>query len=630
VWHPRWLRWDWEQRKWFLALDGGAEVPIEPGANKWILFTPYGAHRPWTHGAWRACAQPWLMKQLAVQDWARHAEVHGSPVRVGTAPEGASAEVRAQVAADFAKLGADTAICLPAGFDLRFEEASGGSWQMFKAELDWSNTELAIALAGQNLTSEVSGGSYAAASVHQAIRQDLIEADARTLSTCLREQVVRWWAEYNLGKAELAPWPEWETEPPQSVQGTAQALGAIAQAVGALKQIGVEVDSRALLERTGVGVMEGEGGEERLQMLYSVDRNGRKHRDAGSPEGGEFMANEDVDEPGETLPTHPEQPFEGRRRYLVNPDDDTGMAGTGGGTPGSIANAEHQGSSKAAATDAHIRHTLTELKRLVHAERTQKKSASASDISKDRNSTYQVTGTKLEYNPFDGVSADMAIAAARAARTTGGKVPPSAILALFVKEGGLKFLANKRLSSNLYGRGTSVEDARSIARSTILFDFFGLDSATHMIPKGKNAADNALDMTNGKEHDEALKRLATFAGLNGAKLLNKFNRSMVASEIAKGEYTFVLKSDFIEASMELLGAVLARHIDSIKHLEDDTGGAKAFFERKIKPAKDADATSLAGWAFHSRVPSGSGQWGQVRRNAIRFMYFERSFRSLYE
>jgi hypothetical protein len=164
-----------------------------------------------------------------------------------------------------------------------------------------------------------------------------------------------------------------------------------------------------------------------------------------------------------------------------------------------------------------------------------------------------------------------------------------------------------------------------------------------MIPKGKNAADNALDMTNGKEHDEALKRLATFAGLNGAKLLNKFNRSMVASEIAKGEYTFVLKSDFIEASMELLGAVLARHIDSIKHLEDDssdmlglayvkynTGGAKAFFERKIKPAKDADATSLAGWAFHSRVPSGSGQWGQVRRNAIRFMYFERSFRSLYE
>jgi phage gp29-like protein len=129
VWHPRWLRWDWEQRKWFLALDGGAEVPIEPGANKWILFTPYGA--------WRACAQPWLMKQLAVQDWARHAEVHGSPVRVGTAPEGASAEVRAQVAADFAKLGADTAICLPAGFDLRFEEASGGSWQMFKAELDW-------------------------------------------------------------------------------------------------------------------------------------------------------------------------------------------------------------------------------------------------------------------------------------------------------------------------------------------------------------------------------------------------------------------------------------------------------------------------------------------------------------
>ena len=165
----------------------------------------------------RDCAQPWLLKHLAIQDWARHSEVHGSPVRVGVTPEGASAEIREQVAHDFARLGGDTAICLPAGFDLKFAEPSGSSWQMFRAEIDWSNTELAIALAGQNLTSEVSSGSYAAASVHQAVRQDLIEADARTLSTCLREQVVRWWAEYNLGQAELAPWPEWETEPPQSV-----------------------------------------------------------------------------------------------------------------------------------------------------------------------------------------------------------------------------------------------------------------------------------------------------------------------------------------------------------------------------------------------------------------------------
>ena len=128
VWHPRWLRWDWEKRQWLLSVDGGTEVVIEPGRNKWVLFTPYGTHRPWSHGAWRACAQPWLLKHLAIQDWARHSEVHGSPVRVGVTPEGASAEIREQVAHDFARLGGDTAICLPAGFDLKFAEPSGSSW----------------------------------------------------------------------------------------------------------------------------------------------------------------------------------------------------------------------------------------------------------------------------------------------------------------------------------------------------------------------------------------------------------------------------------------------------------------------------------------------------------------------
>lgn len=58
VWHPRFLRWDWTERRWYLTVDNyGREIPIEPGKGGWIFFTPYGASRPWAYGLWRGMAR---------------------------------------------------------------------------------------------------------------------------------------------------------------------------------------------------------------------------------------------------------------------------------------------------------------------------------------------------------------------------------------------------------------------------------------------------------------------------------------------------------------------------------------------------------------------------------------------
>jgi len=46
------------------------------------------------------------------------------------------------------------------------------------------------------------------------VRDDLVRFDAEALATCLNEQVLRWWAEFNFGDARLAPWPNWDTAPP--------------------------------------------------------------------------------------------------------------------------------------------------------------------------------------------------------------------------------------------------------------------------------------------------------------------------------------------------------------------------------------------------------------------------------
>ena len=70
----------------------------------------------------------------------------------------------------------------------------------------------AISIAGQNLTTEVSGGSYAAATVHDFIRRDYIEHDEQVLSTTLHNGPLKWWALFNFGTDE-APWLRWNTNP---------------------------------------------------------------------------------------------------------------------------------------------------------------------------------------------------------------------------------------------------------------------------------------------------------------------------------------------------------------------------------------------------------------------------------
>lgn len=249
-WHARWLRYDWDARQWRVATDGGAEVDAAPGDGEWVLHTPGGEHRPWADGAWRALSRWWLLKQYARQDFARHSEIHGTPLRAGIAPEGALKEHRKELAADLASIGRDTAFCLPPGYDLKLVEATAKTWEMFRAQNEMADTAIAIRLAGQNLTSMVTGGSLAAAKVHDVIRHDLIRCDAETLGTTLHDQALVIWSEDNFGDPKLAPWPWWPTDPPADQLALAQTRKAQAEALTALALAGV--DTKPVMEEFGL------------------------------------------------------------------------------------------------------------------------------------------------------------------------------------------------------------------------------------------------------------------------------------------------------------------------------------------------------------------------------------------
>lgn len=257
VWHPAALTWRWDLGCFQVqTMDG--PINVTPGDGKWILFAPFGAQRSWMGGLVRRLAIPWLIRQWGWRDWARYSEVHGQPTRVARTPAGASSAARAAFLADVASLGTDPTIDLPQGpnkdtpgWDVTLLEAAADGWESFDGLLAKTETSIAIAVLGQNLSTEVKGGSYAATKVHDAVRGDLIRYDAENLATCLRQQLLMPWALYNLGDPVLAPWPRWDTEPPEDEQALAQRDKTTAEAVATFQAAGAPVDVRAYLEERG-------------------------------------------------------------------------------------------------------------------------------------------------------------------------------------------------------------------------------------------------------------------------------------------------------------------------------------------------------------------------------------------
>lgn len=258
VWHPTNVRRkgdDWQVRQ---GLDKW--VTVEPGDGKWALLTPFGQRRFGTRALLRALSIPWLSKQYAVSDWNQYSELHGSGTRIGKAPAGASADERRQFRNDLANLASDSVVVVPEGWGVELLEAKVGSGVAFEKLIAWADKATAVAVLGQNLTTDVEGGSLAAAEVHERVRYDLVQADTEVLATTLHNQVVWWWTLFNLGDAVLAPWPDWDSAPPTDELTVATALSTRAQALLTLataqQSTGLEIDWEELAGRLNIPLLD--------------------------------------------------------------------------------------------------------------------------------------------------------------------------------------------------------------------------------------------------------------------------------------------------------------------------------------------------------------------------------------
>jgi phage gp29-like protein len=269
VWHPRYLRWDWSTDSFHVVTRDGGDMDVRPGDPKWAFYTPFGHYRGWMHGFVRSLAIPWLFRQWGMRDWIRYSEVYGAPIRGAVVPEGADETKVLRFLQSVTSIGRDVAIKLPQkdgpqgvkqGFDLKLIEAAGRGWEGFEKAHNAANGMVAIRVLGQNLTTEIKAGSFAAATIHQNVKQEKIDFDSGSLTETQREQVLAFWAEVNFGSRAKAPRPAgdregfWETEPPEDQKAAGDGLKAIGDGIVALQATGAQVDVDDVLTDAGVPI----------------------------------------------------------------------------------------------------------------------------------------------------------------------------------------------------------------------------------------------------------------------------------------------------------------------------------------------------------------------------------------
>jgi phage gp29-like protein len=167
------------------------------GAELWPFGWVVHVHRAKSgylarSGLHRVLAWPFLFKNYSVRDLAEFLEIYGLPLRLGTYPSGASDDEKATLLRAVASIGHDAAGIVPQGMMIEFKEAAKGAADPFQYMMEWCERTQSKAILGGTLTSQADGKSStnALGNVHNEVRHDLLEADAKQVASTLTRDLV--------------------------------------------------------------------------------------------------------------------------------------------------------------------------------------------------------------------------------------------------------------------------------------------------------------------------------------------------------------------------------------------------------------------------------------------------------
>lgn len=223
-----------------------------------------------------------LFRNWDIADWLKLAELAWKPWRTGKYQKGASKEDKdgllsmlEQMTTSFVGIFPETAtpeIHWP-------PSATGTGRTTHEALADFMGAEMAKAVLGQTLTTEQGKvGSQALGRVHNEVRKDILEADARAIASVLRRHLIGPLVRLNFGDGVAIPEFKFLTKDPVD-------LMAFSTGVANLVNAGLKVPGSWVREQIGMPEPD-EGDEDVLGGALEVDTSGLDAPTDGPPPPG--------------------------------------------------------------------------------------------------------------------------------------------------------------------------------------------------------------------------------------------------------------------------------------------------------------------------------------------------------
>lgn len=191
-----WFLFDLDGEIRFRSLNHPQGLTLPP---RKFLLPRYQASsdNPYGQRVLSRCFWPVVFKRGGLQFWMQFLEKFSQPHVIGRLPRGTAKQEFEDLLAALETLVQDAIAVLPDDASVEFREAAKGvTHQLFKGLKDDCDNDITIAIAGQNLTTEVKQGSRAAAQVHYEIRTDLRDRDKKLVTRCVNT-LIRWFCEFN-------------------------------------------------------------------------------------------------------------------------------------------------------------------------------------------------------------------------------------------------------------------------------------------------------------------------------------------------------------------------------------------------------------------------------------------------
>ncbi len=258
---PQFLQYRWNENRWYFNSSAGA-LPITPGDGRWILHITGNRLTPWSGALWPALGTSFVNKEHAKLYRSNYCAKLANPARLAYAPAGATEAQRLGFFQKILAWGVNTVLELPPGWEAKLLESNGRGWDVFQKQIDTSDLEYMISVAGQIITTK-GGTGFDGQDVAEGIRQDLIQDDADKLAYTINTQglpqfILSHWGEEALESATCVEWDSGTTsDKSQETQTLMNCAQAIAQLTTALAPYGKSVNITEMCTRYSIPSVDG-------------------------------------------------------------------------------------------------------------------------------------------------------------------------------------------------------------------------------------------------------------------------------------------------------------------------------------------------------------------------------------